>query len=55
MQSNKQAKKRLAELEKILLPTGAKVVIIEPGDPIPEGAEVVIIDNIAEGGQGNEQ
>lgn len=49
---NKQAKKRIAELEKALLPTRAKVVIIEPGDPIPEGAEVVIIDDIPEGGQG---
>jgi hypothetical protein len=52
MQNKKQVKKRLVELERILLPTRAKVVIIEPGDPIPEGAEVVIIDNIAEGGQG---
>ncbi len=52
MQNSKQAKRRLEELERILLPTGAKVVIIEPGDSIPEGAEVVIIDNIAEGGQG---
>ena len=49
---NKQAKKRLAELERLLQSTGAKVVIINEGDPIPEGAEVVIIDNIAEGGQG---
>ena len=52
MQNKKQVKKRLVELERILLPTGAKVVIINEGDPIPEGAEVVIIDNIAEGGQG---
>ena len=50
MQNKKQVKKRLAELERALQPTGAKVVIIEPGDSIPEGAEVVIIDNIAEGG-----
>jgi hypothetical protein len=50
--ANKQAKKRLAELEKALLPTRAKVVIINEGDPIPPGAEVVIIDNIPEGGQG---
>ena len=52
MQNKKQVKKRLAELERALQPTGAKVVIIEPGDPIPEGAEVVIIDDIPEGGQG---
>ena len=47
---NKQARRRLAELERALQPTGAKVVIINEGDPIPEGAEVVIIDNISRGG-----
>ena len=52
--ANKQAEKRLAELEKALLPTRAKVVIINEGDPIPPGAEVVIIDNIPEGGQDDE-
>lgn len=52
MQNKKQAKRRLEELERALLPTRAKVAIIDEGDPIPEGAEVVIIDNIAEGGQG---
>ena len=52
MQNKKQARRRLAELEKALQPTRAKVAIIEPGDSIPEGAEVVIIDDIPEGGQG---
>lgn len=52
MQNKKQVKKRLVELEKALQPTRAKVAIIEPGDSIPEGAEVVIIDNISRGGQG---
>ena len=55
MQNNKQAKRRLEELEQALQPTRAKVAIINKGDPIPEGAEVVIIDNISRGGQGNEQ
>ena len=49
---NKQVKKRIAELERVLQPTGAKVVIINEGDPIAAGAEVVIIDNIPEGDQG---
>ena len=47
--ANKQARRRLAELEQALKPTGAKVVIIDPGDPIPEGAEVVIIDDVPKG------
>ena len=38
--------KRIEELERKLKPEPDFAVVIEPGDPIPEGTEVVIIDNI---------
>ncbi len=37
---------RIERLEEILKPTLPPVVIIEEGEPTPEGAMVVIIDNI---------
>lgn len=40
--------KRLSELERLINPEPAPVVIIKPGDKIPEGAQVVIIDDIPE-------
>ncbi|MEN1761467.1 hypothetical protein [Anoxynatronum sibiricum] len=41
---------RLKRLEKVLQadPTMTPVVIIRPGEPIPEWARVVIIDDIPE-------
>jgi hypothetical protein len=38
--------KRIEKIEDKKLPRPAPVVLIEEGEPIPEGAEVVLIDNI---------
>lgn len=40
--------KRLAELERLFNPPPAPVAIICPGDPVPKGAYVVIVDDIPE-------
>ena len=40
-------KQRISKLEAKHRPPGpAPIVVIYPGDPIPEGAEVVLVDDI---------
>ena len=41
-----RTKKRLAKVEGVFKPRFPAVAIVEPGEPIPEGAKVVIIDDI---------
>ena len=41
-----RTEKRLAKIEENYLPRFPAVAIVEPGEPIPEGAKVVIIDDI---------
>lgn len=41
-----RTEKRLAKVESVFKPRFPAVVIVEPGEPIPEGAKVVIIDDI---------
>lgn len=41
-----RTEKRLAKVESVFKPRFPAVAIVEPGEPIPEGAKVVIIDDI---------
>ena len=39
-------RKRLSKVEDSFKPKVPPIAIVEPGEPIPEGVKVVIIDNI---------
>lgn len=39
-------KKRVEQLEAIKQPGPPPIVIIKEGEPVPEGAKIVIVDNI---------
>ena len=41
-----RTEKRLAKVESVFKPRFPAVAIVEPGEPISEGAKVVIIDDI---------
>ena len=41
-----RTEKRLAKVESVFKPRFPAVAIVEPGEPIPEGVKVIIIDDI---------
>lgn len=50
MRERKRTVGRVDKLEVFFAPKPNPVAIIDEGEPIPDGAEVVIIDDIPKGG-----